>query len=118
MKSKQWLITAAALIGGVRLWMQIRGKTKTPFSEWAVGYGALFVFLAVLTEAMPQAAGALAGTVVVGDFLVNGASLFEDLSSVVTGTETGAILTDAPFAAGKTTATGSPATQTPAAGAR
>jgi len=90
LKAKSWVITSAALIAGVRMWMQIRGKTKTPFSEWVVGFGALFVILAVMAEWAPAAAGPLAGTIVVGDFLVNGASLFDDISSVVTGTETAA----------------------------
>lgn len=97
--SKRWVLTAAILIAGIRLWMQVRGKTKTPFAEWAIGWGSLFFFLALVSEAYPQAASGLAGTIVVGDFLVNGASLFEDLSSVVTGAETGPILVDQPFAA-------------------
>jgi hypothetical protein len=110
MKTKAWVITAAALIGGIRLWMQIRGKAKTPFPEWAVGFGALFVFLALLAEFAPAAAGPLAGTIVVGDFLANGEGLFEDVSSVVTGTETGSILSPTPFASTSSSSTASKAT--------
>jgi hypothetical protein len=93
------VLTAAILVAGIRLWMQVRGKTKTPFAEWAIGWGSLFFFLALVSEAYPQAASSLAGTIVVGDFLVNGASLFEDLTGVVKGAETGPILVDTPFAA-------------------
>ena len=122
MKGKRWVITAAAIIAGLRLWMQVRGKTKTPFAEWAVGFGALFVFLALMAEWAPQAAGPLAGTIVVGDVLRNGASLFEDVSSLTTGAETGSIFQPAPFAAttpatapraAHTTATGAPAAVAP-----
>ena len=106
MKGKPWVITAAALVAGIRLWMQVRGKTKTPFAEWAVGFGALFVFLALMAEWAPYAAGPLAGVIVVGDVLQNGASLFEDISTDVTGTDSGGqILTATPFAATPTTPT-------------
>ena len=113
MKPKAWVITSAAIIAGIRLWMQIRGKTKTPFSEWAVGFGALFIFLAILAEAAPAAAGPLAGVVVVGDVLQNGSSLFEDISSVVTGSEKGSILTATPFGSSSSTSSTS-STATPA----
>jgi hypothetical protein len=99
---KRWVITAAVLIAGIRLWMQIRDKTKTPFSEWVVGYCALFFFLAIMSEGgrtWETAAASLAGIVVVGDLLTNGASLFEDVNTVVAGTEKGGqILTPTPFA--------------------
>lgn len=83
MKPKQAIITVALVVGGIRLWMQIRGKTKTPFSEWAIGYGVLMIFLAFLVESYPPAAGALAGTVVVGDFLKNGSALFDDITQAL-----------------------------------
>jgi hypothetical protein len=95
---KKWVITAAVIVLGIRLWMQVRGKTKTPFAEFIVGYCALFFFLAIVSEWAEPAAASLAGIVVVGDVLTNGASLFEDVSSVVTGTEKGGqILTPTPF---------------------
>jgi hypothetical protein len=95
---KSWVITSAVIIAGIRLWMQVRGKTKTPFAEWAVGYCALFFFLAIMSEWAEPAAASLAGIVVVGDVLTNGSSLFEDVSTVVTGTEAGGqILTPTPF---------------------
>ena len=97
MKAKGWVVTSAAMIAGIRLWMQVRGKTKTPFAEWAVGFGALMVFLAVMAEWAPAAAAPLAGTIVVGDFLQNGASLFEDLSKIITGQEKGSVLSTTPF---------------------
>lgn len=95
----RWLLTAAMLVAGVRLWMQVRGKTKTPFDEWVVGWGVTFFFLSILAEAYPGAAGSIAGTIVVGDFLINGETLFEDLSSLTQGAETGQILSSDPFAA-------------------
>lgn len=100
MSRSRSLLTAFAIIGGIRLWMQIRGTTKTPFTSWAIGYGALFVMLSLAAEAYPPAAGALAGTIVVGDLLVNGSSLFEDISSAITGAEKGqSILDPTPFSA-------------------
>ena len=97
MNGKRWVLTSAMLVAGIRLWMQLRGKTKTPFGEWAVGWGVTFFFVAMLSEEYPQAAGALAGTIVVGAFLVNGASLFEDMTSAVSS---GAGFVDKPFAPG------------------
>jgi hypothetical protein len=106
MKAKGWVITSAALIAGVRLWMQVRGKTKTPFREWIVGYGALFVILSVLAEAMPSAAAPLAGTIVLSDFLLNGEALFTDLSSIITGGESAdSVLVATPFAPSTPTST-------------
>jgi hypothetical protein len=115
MKAKGWVVTSAAMIAGIRLWMQVRGKTKTPFAEWAVGFGALMVFLAVMAEWAPQAAGPLAGTIVVGDFLQNGASLFEDLSGIITGGEKGSVLVTSPFGGASSTSStsSSPAAASP-----
>ena len=115
MKAKGWVVTSAAMIAGIRLWMQVRGKTKTPFAEWAVGFGALMVFLAVMAEWAPQAAGPLAGTIVVGDFLQNGASLFEDLSSIITGGEKGSVLVTSPFGGASSTSSTSSTSSSPAA---
>ncbi len=109
MKGKRWVITAALLVAGIRMWMQVRGKTKTPFAEWVIGWGALFFFLAMMAEVYPAAAAPLAGTVVVGDFLTNGASLFDDLTGLVSGTLTGPILVNEPFAAASTASSSSPA---------
>lgn len=108
MKGKPWVLTAAAMVAGIRLWMQVRGKTKTPFAEWAVGWGALFMFLAIASEFVPDAAGPLAGLIVTADVLANGASLFEDVSSVVTGADAGSVLTAEPFAAAPAAATAKP----------
>lgn len=99
MKGKRWVLTAAMLVAGIRLWMQVRGKTKTPFAEWAIGWGVTFMFLALLAESYPAAAGPLAGTIVTGDFLVNGSSLFDDLTGLVTGATGGSTLVADPFAA-------------------
>lgn len=98
------LITAAMVVAGIRLWMQIRGKTTTPFAEWVVGWGALFFVLALLSEVAPTAAASLALLVLVADFLKNGVSLTGDISSIVTGSESGSILTDQPFGSGAGTA--------------
>lgn len=82
------LITSAMLVAGIRLWMQIRGKTKTPFQEWAIGWGATFFFLAVLSEAAPTAAGSLSLLIATSDFLINGVGLTQDITGLVSGTET------------------------------
>lgn len=99
---KRWIVTAALIVAGIRLWMQVRGKTKTPFDEWVVGWGALFMLLAIFSETGPageQLAAGLAGTVVLGDVLVNGSSLFEDISGAIKGAEKGQpVLTPSPFA--------------------
>lgn len=95
--AKSTLLTAAMLVAGIRLWMQIRGKAKTPFNEWAVGWGATFFVLSLMSEVVPTGAGMLALLVAVGDFLNNGVSLTTDLSSVVTGSEKGSVLTPQPF---------------------
>ena len=95
MKDRRWVISAALLVAGLRLWQQLRGTTKTPFNEWAIGWGVTFFAIALISEVSPQAAGGLAGTLVLGDFLVNGASLFEDMTSALS---TGAGFVDQPFA--------------------
>jgi hypothetical protein len=92
------LLTSAMIVAGIRLWMQVRGKTKTPFNEWAVGWGATFFFLALLSEVSPQAAGGLSLVVAFSDFLVNGVSLTSDLSSLTVGAEHTPILVPTPFA--------------------
>lgn len=111
---KRALLTAALIVAGIRLWMQLRGTTKTPFQEWAIGWGAFFFLMAVLSEVSPQGAGSLSLIVVVGDTLKNGASLATDVSSSITGAETGqSVFTATPFAATtpatKTTTTKAPA---------
>lgn len=92
------VVTAAIIVAGLRLWMQVRGKTKTPFGEWAIGWGALFLILSLMSEAAPGGAGMLALIVVVGDVLANGATLMTDVEGAITGAEKGQpILTPAPF---------------------
>lgn len=92
MKGQRALVTSAIVVAGIRLWMQLRGKTKTSLSEWAIGWGVTFFFLSMLSDAFPQGAGALASMIAVGDFLANGTTLFTDISSVVTGSEKGSSL--------------------------
>ena len=95
---KRMLVTAALLVAGIRMWMQVRGKAKTPFAEWAIGWGALFFLLSIFSEAYPAGAGSLALTIVVGDVLVNGTSLFTDISGAITGAEKGQpVLAPTPF---------------------
>lgn len=96
--SKSALLTAAMFVAGTRLWMQVRGKAKTPFREWAVGWSATFFILSLLSEASPSAAGSLSLVVAFSDFLVNGVSLTGDLSKIVTGTEKGNLFVPNPFA--------------------
>lgn len=96
-QAKSLLLTSAMLVAGIRLWMQIRGKAKTPFNEWAVGWGATFFVLSLMSEVAPTGAGMLALLVAVADFLNNGVSLTTDLTNVVTGSEKGPILTAQPF---------------------
>lgn len=99
--SKNALLTSAMLVAGIRLWMQLRGKTKTPFNEWVIGWGATFFFLALLSEASPQAAGGLSLVLAFSDFLVNGISLTTDVNSAITQSETNkgsSVFVPAPFA--------------------
>jgi hypothetical protein len=107
MKPKQAVMTVALVVGGIRLWMQIRGKTTTPFSEWAIGYGVLVIFLAFLAEAYPAAAGPLAGTVIVGDLLKNGAGLFDDITAAIGQAGKGqSIFVSEPFASSSSGSSG------------
>lgn len=100
---KRALLTAALLVAGIRLWMQLRGTTKTPFAEWAIGWGAFFFMMSVLSEVSPQAAGSLSLIVVVGDTLKNGSSLLTDVSGAITGAETGqTVFSQTPFATTQT----------------
>lgn len=98
------LMTSAMLVAGMRLWMQVRGKTTTPFNEWAVGWGATFFVLSLVSEVAPTGAGMLAILVAFADFLKNGVSLTTDLSNVTTGAEGGQVLTPTPFTGGPTNA--------------
>jgi hypothetical protein len=81
------LITSAMLVAGIRLWLQIRGKTTTPFSQWAIGWGATFFILSLLSEAAPSAAGSLSLVIATSDFLKNGVGLTTDISSLIGNTE-------------------------------
>ncbi len=80
------------------MWMQLRGKTTTPFNEWAIGYGALFIMLSLLSEAVPQGAGMFAALIVVADFLKNGEGLFKDVTGAISGAASGqSVFTSNPF---------------------
>lgn len=92
------LITSAMIVAGIRMWMQLRGKTKTPFNEWAIGWGATYFILALISEVSATAAGSLALVVAFSDFLVNGVGLTTDISAAITGTEGGSTFVQAPFA--------------------
>jgi hypothetical protein len=103
------LVTSALLVAGIRMWMQLRGKTKTPFNEWAIGWGATFFILALLSEASMTAAGSLSLVVAFSDFLVNGVSLTNDISSAITSNEKGTAgptFVAQPFATPPTTSAG------------
>ena len=93
------LLTAALIVAGIRMWEQLRGKATTPFSEWAIGWGATFFILSILSEAAPAAAGALALIIVAAEFVTKGASLTGDISSAVTNTESSTPFVANPFAA-------------------
>ena len=99
MKGKRWVLTAALIVAAIRMWQEIRATTKTPFPEWAVGWGALFFLLSILSEVAEGPAAYLATMVVLGDLLTNGASLFTDVNKAVTGTETGTLFPGVPGAA-------------------
>lgn len=92
------LITSAMFVAGIRMWLQIRGKTTSSFQEWAVGWGATFFVLALLSEAMPTAAGGLSLVIAFSDFLENGVTLTTDIEKVVKGKLSGNVLSDGPFA--------------------
>jgi hypothetical protein len=109
------LITSALVIAGIRMWAQLRGTAKTPFSEWAIGWGAMFFILSLVSEVAPGAAGMLSLIAAVSDFLQNGVSLTTDLSGLVTGASTGPVLVAQPFAA---TAAPAPASTTAPATAK
>jgi hypothetical protein len=81
-------------IVAIRMWAQLRGKSKTPFREWLVGWGALFFMLTLIP---PAAGNSIAVMVAFTDFLVNGVELTTDLSNIVTGAEKGNVLVDHPF---------------------
>jgi hypothetical protein len=114
---KTALLTSAMLVAGMRLWMQIRGKTTTPFNEWAIGWGATFFILSLVSEASPAGAGALSLVIVLADFLKNGVALTTDISSLVTESEKGAstsgTFVTAPFSSGSQTGTTSKGGATP-----
>ena len=75
------------VVVAIRMWMQLRGKTKTPFNEWAIGFGALFFILALVSEVTENGAASLALLVALSDFLINGESLTTDVSNLITNTE-------------------------------
>jgi ABC-type uncharacterized transport system permease subunit len=108
--AKNLMLTSALIVAGIRMWMQVRGKTKTPFSEWVIGFGATFFALSLLSEVSPAGAGSLSLLVAVSDFLINGVSLTTDLSGLVTGAVKGNILVAQPFAP---SAAPAPASTTP-----
>lgn len=101
------LITAALVVAAIRIWMQVRGKATTPFTEWAIGWGATFFILSLISEAAPSAAGALSLIVVVSDFLKNGVGITTDISSLITSSEKSGTAPSSLFVA-------SPFTPTPA----
>ena len=81
------LMTSALIVAGIRMWSQLRGKSQTPFSEWAIGWGATFFILSLLSEVAPTAAGSLSLIVAFSDFLKNGVSLTTDISSIITNAQ-------------------------------
>lgn len=85
MKGKNVVVTAAVLVLALRMWQQVRGTTKTPFSEWAIGYGALFFMLGLLAEVSAPLAGSVSVVVAGADFLQNGLSLTTDITSLIGG---------------------------------
>lgn len=88
MKSKySLLLTAAMVVAVIRAWEQLRGKAKTPFPEWAVGWGATFFLLSLLSDVSPEGAGMLAWIIVVSEFLAKGTSLTKDVSGAIVGAE-------------------------------
>jgi hypothetical protein len=91
MRGKRWVLTAALVIAAIRMWQEVRGQAKEPWTEWAVGWGALFFLLAILSEVAEGPAAYLATLVVIGDLLQNGSSLFSDVNKVVSGSETGTL---------------------------
>lgn len=98
--SRRTIVTVAVVVAGIRLWMQVRGKTTTPFGEWAVGWGALFFILSLYSEIAPQGAAMFSLIVATADVVKNGTSLFTDVSSVVTGAEkqgSSTVLSPTPF---------------------
>lgn len=100
MNGRRLVLTSAILVAGLRMWMQLRGKTKTPFGEWAVGWGVTYFFLALISEEYERAAGTLAAIIAVGAFLQNGTTLFKDMTGAVSG---GAGFVPTPFTATTTT---------------
>lgn len=99
--SKNALITAALIVAGIRLWLQVRGKTKTPFNEWAIGWGATFFFLAILSEVSPTSAGSLSLLIAISDFLANAVNLTTDIESLIKnapGSGPSNVLVQQPFA--------------------
>lgn len=106
--AKSALITSAMVVAGIRLYLQIRGKTTTPLQEWVVGWGATFFILALLSDAAPSAAGSLSILIAFSDFLINGVALTTDLEDIVTGAAGGnGLLVDNPLSgtASSTTST-------------
>lgn len=85
--SRRTIVTVAVVVAGMRLWMQVRGKTTTPFGEWAVGWGALFFILSLYSEIAPQGAAMFSLVIATADVVKNGTSLFTDISSTITGAE-------------------------------
>ena len=101
MRGKRAIIFGMLVVVAIRMWMQLRGKTKTPFNEWAIGFGALFFILALLSEISENGASSLALLVALSDFLINGESLTTDVSNVISGSETSnsPVFVPTPFAA-------------------
>lgn len=81
--ARRTVVTVALLLAAVRGWQTFSGTAKTPFAEWAIGWGATFFFLALLSEPLPAAAGGLSLVIGVGDFLSNGAMLTSSLEGAL-----------------------------------
>lgn len=86
---QRWLITSAAVVGGVYAYTKWRGRNDTPIEKFVVSWGVTFFVLALITEASPRFGGAFSALVMVSDLLANGRTLFElvEASQRVTGTD-------------------------------
>lgn len=101
-KAQQWVLVAAVVTGIVYTFRRIiepsvttapkkgtkaaalagAGSPPPALGQWAIAYGAGFLFLSLMAVAAPELAGSLAMLELAGTLLTNGTSILADITGL------------------------------------
>lgn len=105
--ARKWVVISALVVAGVWGYRHVRqsasdpaeaGKTMLAFPEFITAWGAVYFTLAMIAEATPRFAGAMAILIMTADGLTQGKQVIADVTSEQKGSKPAA-KTPAPKAA-------------------